>query len=103
MTFTILVEDKASSEVREASEWYFNNSPLASVNFEKEIYQSLKLLKTSIIEHREVLPGLKAFPLKIFPYIIYYRRLDERNIIQIVALLHNKRGLDYILNRLLSE
>lgn len=100
MSFKIIIEDRAASEIQEANNWYFQKSALAASNFKNEITQTLNSLKTGIIEYREAIPGVNLFQLKIFPYNIYYRKLNEINAIQIIALLHNKREPDFIIRRL---
>ena len=100
MSFEIIIEEKAADDIREASDWYFQKSIQAAANFENEIVEAFEHLKSNTFGYREVIQGVKAFPLSIFPYNIYYRQLNEEKIIQIVAVLHTKRNPDVVMKRL---
>ena len=100
MSLEIIIEDKAAKDIREANDWYFQKSIQAAANFENEIRESLEQLKTGIIEHREITQGVHVITLSAFPSNVYYKKLTEKNIIHIVAVLHNKRNPDFVLKRL---
>jgi plasmid stabilization system protein ParE len=102
MSFKIILEERAEHEIREIYAWYFNKSVLAAGNLQKEITQTIESLKSGMVEHRKLMAQIRRIQLKIFPYNIYYIKQDSDQIIQIIAVLHNKRDTDFVITRLLE-
>jgi plasmid stabilization system protein ParE len=98
MSRTIFIEKKAIREIKQANEWYFEKSVLASENFGKEVYEMFQLLKDKRVEHRKIVNSIHVLPMKIFPYNIYYV-FDNLNV-KVIAFLHTKRNPDFIEKRL---
>lgn len=95
MSLTLVIDDRAATEIAEAYNWYLRKSDQAAVNFKNEVTEAFDLLEQDIIVHVETFRKLRRCPLKISPYYIYQRKENEK-IIQVVAFLHNKRANDFI-------
>lgn len=102
MSFKIILEERAAHEIREVYAWYFEKSILAAENLQKELTQTIENLKSEKAEHRKIISQIRIIQLKIFPYNIYYIKRDADQIIQILAVLHNKRDTDFVITRLLE-
>lgn len=100
MNRTIFIEKKAILEIREADQWYFKKSILASEHLEKEFYEMMDVLRDETRQHRIIMGNVRMLPMKIFPYNIYYINDTRLNTIRIIAFLHTKRNPDFITKRL---
>ena len=66
MSFTIVIEQKASNDIAEAITWYSDKSPLAAENFQREITEAFKYLQTFFAGHRKVFVDIQLASLRVF-------------------------------------
>ena len=96
----LVIDPMALNEIAEAAKWYSDKSSTSVVNFQREISEAFIYLQSTIAEHRKVFADIRVFFLKIFPYNIYYIKKETENKIFILAIMHNKRGSEFIKSRL---
>lgn len=103
MSRIVFIEKKALNEMKQADEWYFEKSVVASENLEKEIREMIELLKDERMEHRKIFHEVHIVSMKIFPYNLYYVTDKNRNEVKIIAFLHIKRNPEFIEERIKSK
>lgn len=84
MTFDIEIENSAVGDIQQAYDWY-QDSEQTALRFQSELEQLLERLKSDLVDYREISPGVKTAPLPHFPYNIYYRRLLDKTLVQVIA------------------
>jgi plasmid stabilization system protein ParE len=98
MTRKIRLHPEALVEATEAVEWYYERSPAASTNFERDVEQTLD----RIVESPELYPstiwGVRFCRLTHFPYLVFYR--FRRPEIFVFAISHERRHPRYWRSRL---
>lgn len=100
MSFALVIQDEAKNELREAQAYYLQKSDSAASNFESAITDAFARLTSGVVDYREAITGVRMLSLPAFPYNVYYRRREEENTVQVVAILHSKRDPAFILRRL---
>ena len=103
MSFALLIQDEAKAEIREAYNWYLQKSSVAASNFENEVTNAFDILMGGATEYREVIAGVRMLPLAVFPYNVYYRRIEREKSVQVIAVLYSKRNPDFILKHLKTD
>lgn len=88
----------ADEEVVQAFEWYLKRSRSAAQGFLDELHRSLERIAENPDGFAVYLHGLRACALHRFPYLVVYRRREDR--IEIVAVPHTHRRPGYWKRRL---
>lgn len=96
MLYDILVDDRVIPELSEAVDWYKSRSEAAAEKFETAFNWVLETLRTDIIDYSSFSENIKRAPVPDFPYFIYYSRNKETFCVHIHAILHIKRGRDFL-------
>ena len=91
MNYKIKITDEAEIEIQNARDWYDEQQPGLGQSFVAEIKEDINLLKNPAIDHKIVLNGVRRVLTKRFPFVIYYIRDEEKLIVKIIAVLHNRR------------
>jgi plasmid stabilization system protein ParE len=89
---------ESQAESREAIDWYWSRSPLASLDFADELKAALDRLRNAPQACPPYLHGTRHIVLSQFPFSVVFReRLHD---IQIIAVAHAKRRPGYWAKRL---
>jgi plasmid stabilization system protein ParE len=82
----------SKKDQRQALKWYHNINPQLAERFQNEIEHSEQFIS----KHPKITPSynknIRRYPLKRFPYYIFYILNETKNIIQILTIRHNKRN-----------
>jgi plasmid stabilization system protein ParE len=103
MIYRIRNIPEARKEIKKAKEWYENQSIGLGDRFADEVKKAIRSLSSSKIDHKLVFANNRRMLLPIFPYAVYYKRDENKYLVTIIAVLHNKQSLDRLLNRLVDE
>jgi plasmid stabilization system protein ParE len=100
MAYEIELDIRVVPELSEIVTWYAAKSISTAEKFETAFSWVMESLNTGIIEYASFTGEIKRAPIPGFPYIVYYSRNEEIKSVFIHAVLHTKRGPDFILKRL---
>jgi toxin ParE1/3/4 len=86
----LTLHDAARLEIREAAEYYANESRKLAVDFRWELNRALEIVVNGPLRFEQIRPGVRRLLLERFPYGIYYRMPDDMTI-RIIAVKHHSR------------
>jgi toxin ParE1/3/4 len=94
----VVPREQASRDVDDAVEYYLKEgaaqAALGLVDALEDAYALLgrhPAVGTTRYAHELDIPGLRTWPLRRFPYLIFYLELDDR--IDVWRVLHNRRDI----------
>ncbi len=92
MSYSIIITPAALQDLREITDWYFEQSPGLDADFDLAFAESARKIAVypsagSPIPRRNVRYAL----LQKFPYKVFYRVNEPQKRIEIVALIHAAR------------
>ena len=90
---TIEIHPAAVAEAKAAREWYAERSAKAAAAFMAEIDLAMAQIQEHPERWRSHRQGERRYLLKRFPFLVVYRRVDER--IQVLAVAHARRRPGY--------
>jgi plasmid stabilization system protein ParE len=86
----------AAQHIRRAEHWWRSNRPSVPNAVREDLEQALSLLATQPrigpIARNVKLPGVRRVYLARIKYDLYYREIEESDILQVLALWHSRRG-----------
>jgi len=88
----------AIAEARHAREWYGERSPIAARAFMAELDVAIDCICESPDRWATYLHGTRRYLMKRFPYLVVYRKLEDK--LQVIAVAHGKRKPGYWRRRL---
>ncbi|NTS40879.1 type II toxin-antitoxin system RelE/ParE family toxin [Flavisolibacter sp. BT320] len=103
MAWKVQLTQTTRDDIYEIKQWYRQQSGIALKNFVEELVTAIDNLKSGQVEHRIVYKDNRKLPLRKFPYSIYYRRKEKEEIIIINAVLHNRREIGFLQDKLDKE
>ncbi len=91
---------EALDELREARDWYENESPGLGVALRDELQRTVTRITQNpqlySVEHR----GIRRAPLNRFPYSVFYYVVQEPALVYIFAVFHQSRNPTRLQGRL---
>lgn len=81
---------RARRDVGKAFEWYEHQRPGLGLEFETALNETIELLRGTPELGRVVHGNIRRFPVRRFPYAVFYRLTDSR--IAIRACIHERRN-----------
>lgn len=100
MAYEIELDSRVVAELSEIVSWYSDKSLSASEKFETAFSWVIESLSTGIVDYVHFTEEIRRAPVPGFPYLIYYSRNEKMKFVFIHAVLHARRGPDFILMRL---
>lgn len=95
MTLRIVVALEAEGQADELREWWDSNRPAAKP-LEEEIGRVLSLIaeqpEIGLLDQDEGIPGLRTFPIRGTPYVVYYVPDREKGVVQVMWFWSRARG-----------
>lgn len=73
---------------------------LSGIKFYLKIQDVLQLITQNPRLFKQTIGTYHRAFIKSYPYVIYYHVDEANQMIIVVAIIHNKRGIDYIKGRL---
>ncbi len=91
MVYKVELSSRARKELIKAWTWYENRQQGLGNRFENEVYQSIKDIQKHPLRFPEKIQFYREKQIKIIPYLIIYRIIDEDNIILVSSIFHTRR------------
>lgn len=91
MNYKIEIAPEAEVEIILGKKWYEEQQPGLGKDFSATIKEHINSLRNPRIEHKLVFEDVRRMLTKRFPFVIYYQRDDDRYVIKILAVLHNRQ------------
>jgi toxin ParE1/3/4 len=91
MAYKIIVSPRAQKEIENAIDYYAlysSNAPKSFISFLKHTYNTLEENPFYSVQYKDI----RALKIRKFPYSLYYTVNETKNIVRILACLHNKRN-----------
>jgi plasmid stabilization system protein ParE len=82
----------ALHEIESARNWYGQQQPGVEEKFTENIFAAIEKLQSDKIIYGSIYRGLSRVFVKRFPYIVYFRKNTEHNVIIIFGVLHIKQS-----------
>ncbi len=92
MSYKIEIVEEAELEIKNAKDWYEEQSVGLGEGFSKAIKEHINSLTNPKVEHKTVYKNLRRILVHRFPYAIYYKRDEKNSLLKIMAVLHNKQS-----------
>lgn len=89
--YKIKISSKAKSDIIHAKNWYEDKQVGLGVDFVKKVKIQINQLQVKSVEHKIAFDTIRRVFVKRFPFSVYYERIEEKNLIIIVAVLHEKQ------------
>jgi toxin ParE1/3/4 len=89
--YRIKISPRAKSDIKNAKIWYEDKQIGLGIDFVYKVIQQINQLQDETVEHKVSFDNIRRVFVNRFPYVIYYERLEDKNLIIIVAVLHEKQ------------
>ncbi len=93
--YRIKISPKAKSDIKYAKIYYEDKQAGLGLAFVKNVILQINELQDKTVEHKISFDTIRRVFVKRFPYVVYYERIDNENLIVIVAVLHDKQEKDF--------
>ena len=100
MTYTILLEPEASTDIQEAIDWYNSQQRGRGATFYNEVQKGIDRLSTFPFFQVRYDKVMRCLPLKGFPYMIHFSVNEEKAEVTIKAVFHTSKNPKSWINRL---
>lgn len=91
MSYRISITEEAENEILQAKNWYEEQQTGLGESFSTTIKEHINQLKNPSVEHKIVFKNVRRVLTHRFPFVIYYSRDEKNLIVNIIAVLHNRR------------
>jgi len=94
---SLLRRAQADADVTEAIDYYLSEAPKAALRFVDALENAYRHIRrhpgsgSPRYAHELNLPGLRSWPFKRFPYLVFYREVPEH--IEVWRVLHGQRNI----------
>jgi plasmid stabilization system protein ParE len=96
LPFRLEVGRQAERQIREASDWWYDNRPAAPDLFKSELHRAFELIASRPLvaapSGRGRTRDVRRVLLARIRYHLYYRVVEHRETVQVLALWHTSRG-----------
>ncbi len=89
--YKIKISPKAKSDIKNAKNCYEDKQVGLGIDFVNKVILQINQLQDKMVEHKIAFDNIRRVFVNRFPYSIYYERLEVRNLIIVVAVLHEKQ------------
>ena len=100
MTYTIRLVANAQRDIAEIEKYYDENVPQET----ERCIEAVQAALDWIVHHAHQPPvsrfGLRRVSTETFRYYVWYRVFDHEQFVQVVAVLHHRRGDDALVERM---
>ena len=89
MSLPIILRPEAQDDVLETRDWYDAQQPGFGDVFNDALKEFVERIRATPETYAPALKNVRRGKLRRFPYVVYYRILDDR--IEVIAVLHGRR------------
>ncbi len=90
MKFKILIDEEALSDIKDATEWYNEQSAGLGSRFQKQVKSQINSLETDAEIYTNRYADVRCVLVKKFPFMVHYT--VESLTVNIFAVLHTSRN-----------
>lgn len=101
MTYSVLVRSSAERDIARAVDWYAEHAPEQVARLVDELAAVVERVKENPRSFRPLRREARRAALRVFPYLLWYRCLDEAQTIEILAVVHGRQDPGRLQDRLL--
>ncbi len=98
--YKLFMSHSAELETEDIIGYYEQIQATLGMKFFAYFYDACELLQQNPFLYQKVLPNVYRAFVKGFPFKIFYTINERHKEIEVIAVIHNKRGIQYIKNRL---
>lgn len=88
----VVLSLRTRKELIEAWTWYESKQKGLGDRFEIEVYNSIEAIQQHPLRFPEKIQFYREKQIRIFPYLIIYRVIDDNNIILVSSIFHTRRN-----------
>lgn len=89
MSLPIILRPEAQDDVLETRDWYDGQQPGFGDAFNDALKEFIERIRATPETYSLALKNVRRGKLRRFPYVVYYRILDDR--VEVIAVLHGRR------------
>lgn len=89
MRVPLILRPEAQVDLFRARDWYENQQPGLGRAFVDAVDETLEQISATPEGYVVILKGVRRRKLRRFPYLVYYRLLNDR--VEIIGVLHGSR------------
>ena len=93
MTYQVITSPRAKKEIANALDYYNLYSNETPINFINALEDCYHLLADNPF-YRVSYKNIRVLKLKKFPYSLYFKVNEDRQVVRVLACFHNKRDPD---------
>lgn len=93
--FRVIIHPLADDEAEGARAWYARRSTRASLAFEKALSVAVDGVAINPLLGTPHGRKFRWVKLRRFPYVVYYQVFEEKALVQVLAVAHARRRLNY--------
>lgn len=100
MSYTALFRYAAERDARRARDWYSLHAPEQVDRFVDDLAATVGSIRQSPNAFRVLRGDARRAALRVFPYLVWYRCHDELNVIEVLAVVHERQDSGRLRSRL---
>ena len=100
MTYRVHVRAVAERDIERAGDWYAIEAPTHVERFEEELDDAIGRMVAHPLVPKVLVAGARRMHLNVYPYELWYLVHDELEVIEIVALIHDRQDTSTVVARL---
>lgn len=98
--YELLINTDVYEDIISAADWYETQRQGYGKIFSLQFQEAVKLLQTNPHLHQFVFQHFRKALIQKFPYAIFYTVDEAEKIVNVIAVIHTKRGDEFIVERL---
>lgn len=100
MSYSVLFRDNAERDAERAQDWYVLHALEQVDRFVDDLAATVTSILHSPYAFRILRRDARRAALKIFPYLVWYRIHDEHQVIEVLAVVHERQDGERLQSRL---
>ncbi|EXJ51471.1 MULTISPECIES: type II toxin-antitoxin system RelE/ParE family toxin [unclassified Microbacterium] len=91
MSYSVLFRHNAERDAERAQDWYSLHAPEQVDRFTDDLAATITSIRQSPYAFRVLRRDARRAALRIFPYLVWYRIHDELQVIEVLAVVHQRQ------------
>lgn len=101
MTYSVVIRRAAERDIERALDWYRDHAPDQVGRFASEFEAFVERIQGNPRSFRPLRGGARRGMLRVFPYKVWFRCLDEARLVEVLAVIHARQDATRLDDRLL--
>jgi toxin ParE1/3/4 len=90
MSLPLIIRPEAEQDMQEGREWYDGQRDGLGLEFLDAVEKVLNRIEATPLLHAEVYRGVRSALVRKFPYVVYFRPLQDY--VDVLAVVHARRN-----------